>query len=340
MSKNSKIEWCDHTQNFWEGCQRMGPGCDHCYAEARNKRFGGGVAPNFGPGAPRRRTAPKTWGNPRTWNKEHDTFFAEHGRRQKVFCASLSDWADNAVPIEWLVDALDVIRLTPNLDWMMLTKRIGLVISRLEAALLAVNPETHRDLWLWIKGLVTGEDVPHNVWVGATVVDQNEADRDIPKLRQVPAIKRFLSMEPLLGLVDLCKPLGLIRVGLDQHLLPNHYPDIDLVIVGGESGHGARPMHPAWPRSLRDQCDAAKVPFLFKQLGEWRPLLLEECRSGNTTLVSVDPNRQTGAGYHLRHQYEGMLTEQAYSWQCPVLKVGKAAAGRLLDGREWNGTPT
>ena len=116
---------------------------------------------------------------------------------------------------------------------------------------------------------------------------------------------------------------------------------IDWIIVGGESGPGARPMHPEWARSLRDQCEAAGVPFLFKQWGEWRPMETHEVplRGGGFHLVSVD-DRRTTAGYHLPHQIESMTTDPVYAWQCPVVKVGKKAAGRLLDGRTWDGVPT
>src|SRR4051794_36966230 len=96
MAENTKIEWADHTFNPWEGCQKVGPGCDHCYAEARNARFGTPkgekpVAPNWGPGAPRRRTSISNWNKPKRWEREASAFFAEHGRRQRVFCSSLAD---------------------------------------------------------------------------------------------------------------------------------------------------------------------------------------------------------------------------------------------------------
>jgi protein gp37 len=125
MSENSKIEWTDHTFNPWEGCQKVSPGCDHCYAETRNARFAGGTAINWGPGAPRRRTSPANWRKPPQWNKTHAEFFAAHGRRQRVFCASLADVFDNAVDEQWRADLFALIRATPNLDWLLLTKRIG-----------------------------------------------------------------------------------------------------------------------------------------------------------------------------------------------------------------------
>ncbi|SPD47493.1 phage Gp37/Gp68 family protein [Cupriavidus neocaledonicus] len=309
MSENSKIEWTDHTFNPWEGCQKVGPGCDHCYAETRNARFAGGTAINWGPGAPRRRTSAANWRKPLAWNANHNAFFAEHGRRQRVFCASLADVFDNAVDPAWRADLFDLIYATPNLDWLLLTKRIGNV-----------------------NGMLVGPGMPgrlpSNVWLGATIVNQVEADRDIPKLLATPAAVRFLSMEPLLGPVD-----------LDRHLwkccgnpIPGHPGDgwmqppdppeccgdrepVDLlhwVIVGGESGPGARPMHPGWARSLRDQCAAAGVPFLFKQWGEW-----------------------LGAGQDGDHDHVPLELNAS---DVPV-RVGKKAAGRLLDGAQHDGFP-
>lgn len=244
MSENTKIEWTDHTFNPWWGCQKVGPGCDHCYAEALDKRTGG---QHWGPGAERRRTSIKNWNDPVRWNKQADAFFAEHGRRQRVFCASMADVFDNAVPAEWRDDLWQLIWDTPNLDWLLLTKRIGNVGPML--------PEE------WGNGMI--DHWPH-VWIGVTIVNQEEADRDIPKLLASPAHKRFLSMEPLLGPVD-----------IPMFYAPQHgariedgaqSPKIDWVIVGGESGPGARPMHPDWARSLHDQCEAAGVPFFMKQL--------------------------------------------------------------------------
>ncbi|CAG9193967.1 Protein gp37 [Paraburkholderia caribensis] len=295
MSENSKIEWTDHTFNPWEGCQKVGPGCDHCYAEVRNARFAGGAAINWGPGAPRRRTSAANWRKPLQWNKAHAQFFAQHGRRQRVFCASLADVFDNAVDPTWRRDLFDLIELTPNLNWLLLTKRIGNVFEMVARA------RSHD--WL------AGRD---NVWLGATIVNQAEADRDIPKLLAVPARVRFLSMEPLLGPVDLKLNLTTVAERLRVQHAQRENPGtssymfgrgqlIDWVIVGGESGHGARPMSIQWARSLRDQCDAAGVRFLFKQWGEWLP-------DNQNPAVGV-PHDPSGA-----------------------IRVGKKTAGRQLDG--------
>lgn len=317
MSENSKIEWTDHTFNPWEGCQKVGPGCDHCYAETRNARFGGGVAVNWGPGAPRRRTSDANWRKPLAWNARHAQFFAEHGRRQRVFCASLADVFDNAVSAQWRFDLLRLITETPNLDWLLLTKRIGNAAEMLEQAMRAITHQ--REGW-------ADNHLP-NVWLGATVINQAEADRDIPKLLATPAAVRFLSMEPLLGPVDLSRHFWKCC----GHPVPGHPGDgwmqppdppeccgdveptgLHWAIVGGESGPGARPMHPAWARSLRDQCAAAGVPFLFKQWGEW-----------------------LGAGQDGEHDHDPI---ELNAGDEPA-RVGKKAAGRLLDGAQHDGFP-
>jgi protein gp37 len=333
MSENSKIEWTDHTFNPWEGCQKVGPGCDHCYAEARNARFGGGMAINWGPGAPRRRTSVANWRKPLAWNAAHAQFFAEHGRRQRVFCASLADVFDNAVDPAWRRDLFDLIELTPNLDWLLLTKRIGNVQDMVRVARTGD----------WLLGR-------RNVWLGATIVNQEEADRDIPKLLAVPAAKRFLSMEPLLGQVD-------IRRWLAQCCgcpIPGHPGDgfmqppdpplccedfkpggIDWVIAGGESGPGARPMHPDWARFLRDQCQAAGVPYLFKQWGEYHPSREHSHEEHGCTdtpeMIHVSGERE----YRPLEAFKLTFTD-GWAGMC---KLGKKKAGRLLDGREWNQFP-
>ncbi|WP_322038215.1 phage Gp37/Gp68 family protein [Burkholderia cenocepacia] len=309
MSENSKIEWTDSTFNPWEGCQKVSPGCDHCYAEARNARFGGGTAVNWGPGAPRRRTSTANWRKPLQWNRD-GTFYAIHGRRRRVFCASLADVFDNGVDPAWRADLFRLIAETANLDWLLLTKRIGNVTTMLRH--------------------IGVERLPDNVWLGATIVNQAEADRDIPKLLAVPARVRFLSMEPLLGPVDLTSiPWGGLRVSaLQGWSSPEH--GLHWVIVGGESGHGARPMHPDWTRSLRDQCAAAGVPFLFKQHGEWAP------GSGDfgagrveTAAIALD-GRVAAGGYRVDDYPRGATSSDGWSM---VHRAGKRIAGRLLDGR-------
>lgn len=352
--RNNKVS----LDNAWEGCQKAGPGCDHCYAETRNVRFGGGTAINWGPGAPRRRTSEANRRKPLRWNAGHDRFFAEHGRRQRVFCESLGDWLDNAVPVEWLVDLLDTIRVTQNLDWLLLSKRIGNWQSRLEAA--SDHAFNHRrdELHQWIAAWLDGR-APQNVRIGATVCDQKEADRDIPKLLQVPALVRFLSMEPLLGPVDIADYLvpGYPNCqGFEQGnqmesgycgRCGGHVSDsihdrmkrdtVDWVIVGGESGPAARPMHPEWARCLRDQCASHNVPFMFKQHGEWAPGSGDFGAGRYETAAIARDGRVVAGGYEAKGYPGG--SSSADGWTM-VHRAGKKAAGRLLDGVQHDGFPT
>lgn len=375
MAENTKIEWTDHTFNPWEGCQKVGPGCDHCYAETRNARFAGGTAINWGPGAPRRRTSAATWAKPKAWNANADAFMAQHGRRQRVFCASLADWADNAVPIEWLVDLLELVRTTPHLDWLLLTKRIGIVLQRLQEAhnwVLDNWPAVDaQPLSQWLQDWTEDDAPPSNVWLGATITSQPEADRDIYKLLAVPACVRFLSMEPLLGPVDLTSiemfggdaeiyPLrGTTHCVNDEGEPADDVPALNWVIVGGESGPSARPMHPDWASSLRDQCEAAGVPFLFKQWGEWKhisqmeeaehsglytPNVIAKPHESQDNLNDIYGRRCTvpTSVLHADGSTHG-ITEPMAFWQgteaMQIFRIGKKAAGRLLDGRTWDQFP-
>jgi protein gp37 len=222
MGENSAISWTDHTFNPWIGCTKVSPGCDHCYAESDFDLRKGRV--KWGAGNPRSRT--KTWNDPPKWNREA----AKTGYRPRIFCSSLADVFDNEVDPLWRADLWDVIRATPLLRWMLLTKRIGNVMKMLP------------DDWPF----------PH-VGIMSTIVNQEEWDRDYPKLVAVPAPWHGVSMEPLLGLVD----IGEARP--------------DWIITGGESGSGHRYIDPSWVRSLRDQCARNGIAFHHKQWGGLRP---------------------------------------------------------------------
>lgn len=339
----TKIEWTrspkgeqGYTFNGWEGCQKMGPGCDKCYAEARDRRFMGGQ--HWGPGAERRRTSPANWAKPRRWNK----LAKQNGERLRVFTASLSDWLDNAVPIDWLADLLEQVKENDALDWLMLTKRIGIWRNRLSECSEAASTEAGHAKWpglsAWIDAWLAG-DAPSNVFIGATIVNQAEADRDIPKLLTVPAAKRFLSMEPLLGPVDLrtidinghseIYPLkGTTGCEDDDGNPAQDLPAIDWVIVGGESDRGARPMHPAWVRSLRDQCAATGVLFMFKQWGEW----VSQEASGLDLNTCYD-RADLGGWIELDGTYTtGENAAPKDSASVHMFRMGKHHTGRMLDG--------
>jgi protein gp37 len=327
MAENSKIEWTDHTFNPWIGCTRVSAGCDNCYAAVSTPARSMHIA--WGPGEQRHRTADNTWAMPKRWNERHQAFYAKHGRRQRVFCASLADVFDNQVPVEWRRDLFDLIELTPNLDWLLLTKRIGNVADMVREA----------RTWDWLLGR-------GNVWIGATIVNQEEADRDIPKLLATPARVRFLSMEPLLSEVDITPFLWGKHERVDticqncprdadcscgyETRAQLHLPALHWVIVGGESGHGARPMHPDWARSLRDQCAAAGVPFLFKQVGEAVPVETDvDTDHGHTVYPLDDSIVLPGERYELHTAPSGQY----------FVRVPKKAAGRQLDGVTHDGFP-
>lgn len=336
MAADTKIEWADHTFNPWRGCTKVSAACDHCYAE---RLVNGRLAGDF---SQRVRAASSTWQEPRRWNRAA----AREGKRARVFTASLADVFDNQVSPIWRQDLFELIRETPSLDWLLLTKRPQNIAKMLP-------PD-------WGAGYA-------NVWLGTTVENQAEADRRIPHLLAVPAAKRFLSCEPLLGPVDIsnwlfagdppcadcprdedceCGWRGRAEMGRPDAL---HW-----VIAGGESGPGARPMHPDWARSLRDQCAAAGLAFHFKQWGEWHTAAFS-ASTGEAVFrqfrdfqhwvakattwvrggVCLDTKgRELKMGAHFaRARDEGCF---------PVTimhRVGKKAAGRLLDGAQHDGVP-
>lgn len=353
MGETTKIEWADKTFNAWEGCSKVSPACDGCYAEALvAKRFGrvewGG--PGKGAGT-RRRTSAGNWRQPIRWN----TAAEKAGTRPFVFCASLADVFDNQVDEEWRRDLFDLIRKTPRLVWLLLTKRPQNIVKMAEAC----------------GGL------PANAAIGATCEDQERADKNVPALLEAKAklspAFAFLSCEPLLGPIDLhawlpgcyecaeecgwrsgeapngevcrncgimdpqgfgefCSACGSADIGdvcpdCEANVVHAHpdTPNLDWLITGGETDQGkhkARPTHPDWFRSLRDQCAAAGVPFLFKQWGEWRHA---PDRAHFKETIS-QPWRRLDSGISgVRPAF--------------IVREGKARSGRSLDGVTHDGFP-
>lgn len=340
MAENSGIEWTNHTFNPWRGCTKVSPGCAHCYAETlsgRNPKTLG----MWGSQGTRVVAAEAQWRLPLKWNKAAK----ESGRRDRVFCASLADvfedWTgrmtDSQGRVFWweeddktlcVTDTEDdgqyrntasmddfrnrLFRLiddTPNLNWLLLTKRPQNIIRMMH----------YRD---------KAEPWPRpNVWLGVSVENQKCADERIPLLLQAPAAVRFLSCEPLLGPLQFSDVSH--RADAVKQLGKRALSGIHWVIVGGESGPHARPMHPDWARSVRDQCQAAGVPFFFKQHGGWaevgRPTDADE-----VVQISVRSDRwvnRAGGSVHTDWDTVGMN------------KVGKKVAGRLLDGVEYSEFP-
>lgn len=258
MGEITAIGWTDHTFNGWWGCQRVSPGCEHCYAETFSKRVGLKL---WGPVSEHRKFGEKHWGEPRKWNAAA----AKEGKRARVFCSSMADVFEDRRDLDAERAKLwPLIEETPWLDWQLLTKRPE-NMNRLA-------PASWRGGW------------PLNVWAGCTVEDQERAEKRVLWLLDVPAKVRFLSCEPLLEPVDLTcinmnRALNLPEDGLGPRIrldaLRGHMagPDdmlderIGWVIVGGESGPGARPFHLAWARSIVEQCRAAGVACFVKQMG-------------------------------------------------------------------------
>ncbi|MEN6636988.1 MAG: phage Gp37/Gp68 family protein [Clostridiaceae bacterium] len=355
---NTKIEWTNHTVNFWWGCKKKSPACANCYAEALDKRYHGGV--NWqGKRMPRlekaraeclklerralklRECYRQELANP--YKPTHEA--AEEACRVLCFVESMGDWLDPDVPIEWLVYLLETIQLCPHVTFQLLTKspelwQIQMGVADLWAAGYRdgqtsddpTAPEHPSSDWIHMWSCHIG--APKNVWIGATVENQEMADERIPELLKIPARDRFLSCEPLLGPIDLdffMKPLA--------HIPGNEFgwaKGIDWVICGGESGPKARPMHPDWARSLRDQCKAAGVPFFFKQWGEWLP-----CTQIADGDVSFDHAAYAfvGKNGHVNLADNSGSFEFQNGVEEQVFRCGKARSGHLLDGVEYHEFP-
>jgi len=292
VAENTKIEWCDHTWNPWIGCTQVSPACDHCYAmELMDYRY---RRVTWGAGEDRVRTSAGNWNEPLRWEQKA----AAANAIETVFCLSLGDIWDNEVDSFWRRQAFAVMRRTPHLLYLLLSKRIGNAVKMCDP--------------------FAGHDgLPENAALGATMVNQPEWDRDLPKLKEAAerlgARFAFVSVEPMLGPIN------------TRGELPAW------VICGGESGLRARPMHSDWARSLRDQCVGASVPFHFKQWGEWLPVLLED---GGDVWLPDDGSEGDEAC-----RFEGMRRPIMRVAGQDFARVGKRLAGRLLDGRTWDEAP-
>ena len=313
MGENTKIEWADHTWNPWVGCQKVSAACDFCYAETLMDTRLGRV--KWGPHGKRERTSPANWRKPISWSRKAGAA----GRRDRVFCASLADVFDNAVPEAWRIDLWHLIRETPNLIWMLLTKRPQNIAKMLPIA-------------------AADFDIRKRIWLGTTAENQEEADRRIPDLLKNHAAVHFASMEPLLGPADIADylpvphPLNLASTYVDGDgverldISGERIVGLDWIIVGGESGPNARPTHPDWVRSIRDQCAAAGVAFFLKQWGEWRPVPEIMSSLGSHALFPDGRFVRTTELYD-----DGRLVGPDEPF-ATLDKVGKKRAGRTLDG--------
>lgn len=336
--ENSTIEWTHHTFNPWRGCSRVSEGCRNCYAEKMSKR-NPSVLGEWGTHGTRVIASEAQWKLPLKWNRQA----AQDGARRRVFCASMADvFEDRPELIEPRKRLFNLIMETPHLDWLLLTKRPENIKPLLQQMPVLKRDNVYDHLW------------PHhfnNVWLGTSVEDQATANERIPELLKVPAALHFLSCEPLLGMVDLRKWLACwyatLRDGtqyyplIDGEDLVNNprfeprathtRPRVAWVIVGGESGPHARPMHPQWARNLRDQCQDAGVPFFFKQHGEYALSPWNKPNPKPAIALSED-------GQSVFAQVGHVLGFRMPDEVC-MERVGKKKAGRLLDGREHNDVP-
>ncbi|WP_454919262.1 DUF5131 family protein [Xanthobacter sediminis] len=312
MGETTAISWCDHTWNPWVGCTKVSPACDGCYAEHLMDRRMGRVTwggPGRGRGT-RSRTSEHTWNDPFRWQRKAE----KDGTRPFVFCASLADIFDNAVPPEWRREAFDVMRRTPRLVYLLLTKRPQNIARLTEEA----------------GGL------PSNCALGTTVEDQKRANINVPTLvlSGLDPLFYFVSCEPLLGKVELnnINPPGSGIAGSNFFWRTTLRPRIGWVITGGETdqgAHKARPSHPDWFRALRDQCAVDGVPFHHKQNGEWK--------DGSDFATDDSVRAVLTDGRVLLPDMESFRTadrENPVMRHSPTLmrRIGKARAGRTLDG--------
>lgn len=317
---DTTIEWTrgddgsrGKTWNPVTGCEKVSPGCDHCYAETLSERFRGTPGHYFENGfdvqlRPDKLDLPLRWRKPR-----------------KVFVNSMSDLFHDSVPADYIIDVFAVMAKAKQHTFQVLTKRHARMRSLLSDGGFA------REMWYRL-GIVEYPEVLDevwplpNVWLGVSAEGQKWADIRIPALLDTPAAVRFISAEPLLG------PITLSGDALGHYYGGDPREDItglDWVIVGGESGPKARPMHPDWARSLRDQCVDAGMPFHFKQWGEWAALVHPD-DAGAELYVQREDGR-TATDDDLFHISTG------HWWG--VRRVGKKRAGRLLDGRTWDEFP-
>lgn len=324
MGETTGISWCDHTFNTWWGCVKVSEACRICYALTWAERMGFDV---WGPTARRRFFGDAHWNEPVRWNRAAE----KSGVRRRVFCSSMADVFEQLPhehpDAEQMEQArarlMKLIAATSWLDWLLLTKR----------------PDAMREYFDRFPA-------PANVIAMTTVENQQRADERLPHLLATDVRRRGVSIEPMLGPIrlDQCAPYtldgdesnpGIVNAfsGMSYHPLtmmtaPTTAGDpavgICWVIAGGESGTDARPTHPDWIRSLRDQCTAAGVPFHFKQWGEYAPAIIGD----DIDVKKLDPLGLTPDG----RRVDWMDCSDGVE---AMARFGKKAAGRLLDGREW-----
>ncbi|KKM14005.1 hypothetical protein LCGC14_1710490 [marine sediment metagenome] len=295
----SKIEWTEETWNPIIGCSKVSPGCDHCYAERMANRLAhiDATKPHYGIAVKDGKWTGKTLLGP-------DSVLEKplHWKKPRtIFICSMGDMFHESVPVHWIFKVFPITQKCPQHTFFILTKR----------------PEIMQKYFNY-----TGIRYPYlNVWLAVTAENQEQADKRIPILLGIPAVKRFVSVEPMLSLMDISKYLKVVNEsGFQDYGGPFAGRDkLDWVICGGESGSGARPMNINWVRSLRDQCIEGGTPFFFKQWGEWHPNWHEMAE------FDIDYSQR-----HISMNFDDGMS---------MIRVGKKKAGRKLDRQIWDQRP-
>jgi len=325
MSDKTKIEWTDATWNPVTGCTRVSPGCTNCYIDwappfrINDRHFRDAMGErSHAIGSttgvllhPDRLDQPMRWKRPR-----------------RIFVNSLSDLFHDSVPDEYIAKVFAAMAVAPQHTFQLLTKRH----ARMRSLLSSTSFPELVTVWAWRlfpgRAIYDAREVISlplpNVWLGVTVEDQERADLRIPALLETPAAVRWLSCEPLLGPITLTR----LHARCETHDFEGGFctggcPDVytvDWIVVGGESGPGARPMHPGWARGLRDQSTDLGIPFLFKQWGEWTSFYSVLDLMSRRTHIWEDGRGPNGADTR-------------------VCRIGKRYSGRDLDGRTWDEYP-
>jgi len=334
----TKIEWTDETWTVVYGCTRKSPGCDNCYAVRQMIRLAGTLECARGLVSPARdevrrhfngkiRLLPDRLDRPLHWKKPC-----------KVFVNSMSDLFHPEVPFEFVDKVFAVMALCPQHTFQVLTKRPERMRNYMNNPLRRARvDEAAFEAWRHANPPRVRIWPLRNVWMGVSCENQATADERIPHLLQTPAAIRWVSFEPALGPVDVRQALTYLRDDLHPEDSGGRYlaslQGIDWIVCGGESGPSARPMHPDWVRSIRDQCRAAGVPFLFKQWGAW--VTASVSAFGNSP-----PIQGPGVGWMWPDGRFTAADPEDDGVVCTVKRVGKKAAGRELDGKVWDEYPT
>jgi len=309
---DTKIEWTDKTWNPVTGCTPISEGCANCYAKRMAARFKGRYGyPADGPF--KVLTHPYKLDEPSRWRKP-----------SRIFVVSMGDLFHEDVPILFIRLVLNTIERNPHHTFIILTKRPKRMEEIFNHNSMFVENPNREDGWRF--------KAPKNLWLGVSVENQARAEDRIPILLQIPAAVRFVSVEPMLGPVNLSTLTGEFtdHPESNRRVFERYTDGLDWVICGGESGPGARPMHPDWARSLRDQRQAAGVPFFFKQWGEWA--VTDAVPGGD---LGGDMKRDLVRIVKAQGENDGHFRKG----DALMRRVGKKAAGRELDGRVWDQFP-